>query len=134
MDSTIALILGASLLTAFGVLVFVLPKGISKLSGWTALAEKFPVTEPYQGEWLTRQSAYARGLSINDCLEIGSNDRFLYIAIGLPFFDFDKLQIPWEAITDVKPDGNWLFLNIDGLPVRLTRSSFDASAIGRMLN
>jgi hypothetical protein len=76
---------------------------ISKLSGWSLLAQRFRAGEPWSGESWSWQSARFRGwCNYNRCLVFGANPEALYLS-PMPLFRIFSpfsapLRIPWNEI------------------------------------
>jgi len=85
-------------IVALGLL---LPGLISYIGGWTALAKRFRLREPFVGERWWGQSGQMRSIAgYNHCLTIGSSPQGLYLAM-MPLFSFrhPPLLVPWNEIT-----------------------------------
>lgn len=74
---------------------------ISFIGGWTALAKRFRLMEPFVGERWAGQSAQMRWIAgYGNCLTVGVSPEGLYLAM-MPLFRFrhPALQVPWDEIS-----------------------------------
>lgn len=80
---------------------------ISRISGWTSLAEIYRYTDPFNGSRWRFQSAGMRWMmSYNNCLTIGLNERGLYLSIFFIFrFGHPPIFIPWNDISITNKKG-----------------------------
>ncbi len=121
MDDSITPILSAVIIAVAGVFAWIIfqssGKGLSNVSGWKTLADKYPVTTEFDGVWRENQSATFKNLTFNDCLDIGVTTEHLYITVGPPFKNFEPLQIPLNEIQEAQKKGLWLSMRIDGKPL-----------------
>ena len=98
---------------------------LGRVSGWFALAEKFPQMTEYQGDWENFQSISLQGISFNRCLSVGVPAKALFIKPCFPLsYVYSPLEIPWVEIANVKrSDDLWsknVHLRIDDPKVVLT--------------
>jgi hypothetical protein len=73
---------------------------ISYVGGWTTLAKRFKLEEPFAGTRWTWQSAQMRWLTgYNHCLTVGVSPEGLYLAtLALFRFRHPPLLIPWNEV------------------------------------
>ena len=93
-----AIIFGAAVAIA---VLSILPLIISKLSGWSALAARFPFSgSRFQGPSWRFQSASMRYMSnYNNCLTVGANPQGVYLKGPLFLAGHPPLFIPWEEVS-----------------------------------
>lgn len=73
---------------------------ISFIGGWTTLAKRFRLGQPFVGEKWRGQSAQMRWIAgYGNCLTLGCSPQGLYLAI-MPLFRFrhPPLLIPWDEV------------------------------------
>lgn len=131
----VALLVGsvAMGLLSLSVGVFLLRGGLARVSGWSALAEQYPVNESFQGEWHRRESGTVAMLTANATLNIGASDKYLYLCACLPLISFTPLQIPWSAITGpAVVKGNYVTLQIGAVQMRLRRALVPNTVLNRL--
>jgi hypothetical protein len=101
----------------------------ARMSGWTALAQKYRATKPFEGIRWHFQHAQMRWLTnYSGVLNIGANSDGLYLAPMLLFrFGHARLFIPWaETRIEMKKSfwsGKYMeicFPEMPGLVIRLT--------------
>lgn len=137
MDDSLTPILSAVIIAVAGVFGWIMfqssGKGLSNVSGWKALAEKFPVTSEFSGVWREKQSATFKNLTFNDCLDIGASAEHMYITVGPPFKNFEPLQIPFTEVQEASKKGQWLAMRIDGKPLIIKYDALPESALEKIL-
>lgn len=137
MDDSLTPILSAVIIAVAGVFGWIIfqssGKGLSNVSGWKDLVEKFPVTSEFSGVWREKQSATFKNLTFNDCLDLGVTDDHLYITVGPPFKNFEPLQIPWSEVREAEKKGLWLAMRIDGKPLIIKYDALPASALEKIM-
>lgn len=101
---------------------------LSRVSGWTTLAQHYRADRSFDGQLIRFQAAQLRyATNYNGCLDFGSNYEGLYV---VPMFFFrafhSPLLIPWSDITarPMKLWGIWNFIELrfqraPGIPVRI---------------
>jgi hypothetical protein len=73
---------------------------LSYASGWRALAQRYRVETPFDGEIFKWQSGAVRWMNFNGCLKIGAGVVGLYLGVMPPFhFFMPPLLIPWNEIS-----------------------------------
>lgn len=94
---------GSPVLPLLGVAaaVWFLFFGISRVSGWHLLAQRFRAEQPWQGvRWKWQSARFRRWFGYNNCLVFGADSQHLSIAmvrfLGLP--NHPPLLIPWSEI------------------------------------
>ncbi|MBA4027181.1 MAG: hypothetical protein C0473_02965 [Cyanobacteria bacterium DS3.002] len=89
-----------------------------EVSGWRQLQSKYPVKNPYKGAWMTFESVLIGNFPFKSCLNIGTDAEHLYLSSIFLFrwCTGKPLQIPWSAVTRIRPDGRWLVCRIEGAP------------------
>lgn len=96
--SLIPLILVLFVLFFVGLWCFVLFI-LSHASGWRRLAGRFEAARPFRGELLRFQSARLNWVNFRSALEIGADERGLYLVPMVLFRVFHRpLLIPWSEI------------------------------------
>lgn len=92
---------------------------IAKIGGWGLLARRFRLNSTFAGEKWSMQSAAMRfGVSYNNCLTVGANNRGLFVQTMILFrLWHPPLFVPWSEIT-VFPKKRWLW---DFMEYRLGR-------------
>ncbi len=138
MDDSLTPILSAVIIAVAGVFAWIMfqssGKGLSNISGWKELAEKYAVKDEFTGIWREKQSATFKNLTFNDCLRVGATAEYLYIVVGEPFKNFEPLQIPWSEIREVAPKGpQWLAMRIDGKPLIMRMDALPQSAVDQLI-
>ena len=82
---------------------------MSLMSGWTELAKRFHFPGRFQGKYYRFQSAWLKSVNFRGSLEMGMNDRGLYLVPMILFRLFHKpLLIPWAEI-QAEPFRKFLF-------------------------
>jgi len=137
MDDQNTILIAAIALAVFGgfiaIVILVGSKWLAGSFGWSAVAESFPVTQEYAGDWRKKQSGYMNGFFLPDCINVGADDRFVYFAFGIPAQGFKPAQIPWSAITDVQRSGKSIAFKIDRVQVRIRQDSFNPVLLVKLL-
>jgi len=85
---------------------------ISRVGGWTTLAEHYRSDQPFSGTLIRFQAAQLRyGTNYNGCLNFGVNSESLYMA-PMAFFRMfhSPLLVPWSEIT-ARPIKLWGIFN-----------------------
>src|SRR5574341_401922 len=79
----------------FCLILFVL----SKLGGWSALAERYRTDRPFQGTLWNFQFGFLGSVRYNGALTVGSGSEGLYLAV-FPFLRpfHPPLLIPWHEV------------------------------------
>jgi hypothetical protein len=86
------------LVTFTGLWLFVITI-LSYISGWAALAKRYPYGNDFEGQTWKWQSGTMRGTNFNSCLTIGSSARGLYLGLIAPLrFRNPALLVPWNEI------------------------------------
>jgi hypothetical protein len=85
---------------------------ISRVGGWSTLAEYYRADQPFFGTLFRFQAASFRaGSNYNGCLNFGANGEGLYLRPMLLFRAFHPpLFIPWSEVS-AQPIKLWLFFN-----------------------
>lgn len=83
------------------VLWFVVMYAVSRLGGWSRLAEHYRETSPHEGRKIRFQSASMRWMmGYNNCLTFGPGRDGLHISVLLPMrIGHPSLMVPWEEIS-----------------------------------
>ncbi len=101
---------------------------LSRVSGWTRLAQHYPADRSFDGQLIRFQAAQFRAATnYNGCLDFGANYEGLYIVPMFLFRAFHPpLLIPWSDITarPIKLWGIWNFIELrfqraPDIPVRI---------------
>jgi len=83
----------------FAALWFFILWILSLTSGWRRLASRYHHPQDFQGDFLRFQSARMNWVNFSSVLNLGLNERGLYLAPMALFRPFHKpLFIPWEEI------------------------------------
>ncbi|HUN89774.1 MAG TPA: hypothetical protein VMU28_13330 [Terriglobales bacterium] len=107
-------------LAFFGTWFFVM-FFISRVGGWSRLAESYRTEQPFLGNLIRFQAAQLRNrTNYNGCMNFGGDPAGLYMVPMVPFRMFHPpLLIPWEEIT-TRPVKLWRFWNF--IELRFQRS------------
>jgi len=117
-------------LAFFGTWFFVI-FFISRVGGWSRLAETYRTEQPFLGSLIRFQAAqFRRSTNYNGCLNFGADPSGLYIVPVVLFRMFHPpLLIPWEEITTkpVKLLRYWTFIELrfqraPDVPVKIKQS------------
>jgi hypothetical protein len=92
---------GAGFVLYFLVLWGLISYGISWMSGWHRLAQRFRWEQDFDGErWRFQSGSMRLGAHYNGVLTLGANREGIYLAVLFPFrLAHPPLFIPWSEIT-----------------------------------
>lgn len=115
-------------------------------SGWRKLVRKFPLTEPFNGELKTCQTAVIDSISIADpgytkpkvrlnfIVKVGSDAQALYIStIKILSALLPTIRIPWSAITSAKYFDASGWIKAPSSPGTLINLQYDPGYKGQFL-
>lgn len=112
---------------------------LSRIGGWSTLAEAYRSEQPFLGSMYKFQSAQFRSIAnYNGCLNLGANAEGLYMVPMALFRMFHPpLFIPWSEVT-AKRVKMWRFFNFvelrfqraPSIPVRIQSALADKLAQG----
>jgi hypothetical protein len=111
-------------LVAFPLFWLALAKFFARISGWSALAARFPAGERPDGERVFWTSAQIGGVSFKNCLNLTVADSGLHLAPTFLFRTFmPALLIPWR---EVRFSGfrRWFFVEFAVFSLGPDRTSF----------
>jgi hypothetical protein len=105
----------------------------SRLTGWRALAEHYPLSSPFTGKPHRFQTAWMRWSShYGNALTAGANAQGLYLSVlFLLRIGHPPLFIPWSDITSTEISGGFSrrvelrFRRLPNVPVIITRDLAD---------
>jgi hypothetical protein len=84
-------------------IAFLALRAAPRLSGWNALAERYPFKSSSDGAIFRWQSGKIGYFGINGCLTVGVLDDGLKLAISFPkIWSFNPVLIPWSEISQVE--------------------------------
>jgi hypothetical protein len=102
-------------------------------TGWTKLAEKYPIKVPYAGSWQrwksVRVNFYTQLFKIattKEALYFVPEDHLYWLRLWSP------IQIPWTAISNVEKKGHWLVLDIDDVSIKLPQQSIPEGLLAKI--
>ncbi|MCF8382944.1 MAG: hypothetical protein K9G39_05010 [Chlorobium sp.] len=107
MDTSFFMLLPVFLIAVFALLWIGVSALLSKLSGWSLLAERFKGAEPSTGKQFRFASGFIRRfrllpVSYRNCLSVTLDSRGVHLGIFFIFrFLSPPLFIPWRAIESV---------------------------------
>ncbi len=107
MDTSFFMLLPVFLIAVFALLWIGVSALLSKLSGWSLLAERFPGAEPHTGKQFLFASGFIRRfrlfpISYRGCLFMTLDSRGVHLDILFIFRMLSPpLFIPWRAIESV---------------------------------
>lgn len=80
-------------------LLWIVMLGVSYISGWRKLAQRFPANRPPGGERFAIQSASVGGISYNNCMTIYRDEYGLHFYVWFPFrAGHPPMLIPWTEM------------------------------------
>ena len=78
---------------------------MSRLSGWSKLAEQYPADGPVEGERALLRTGRIGAITYHSCLYFCANDRGLQIGVSWPMrLGHKPLFIPWDAFHHIGED------------------------------
>jgi hypothetical protein len=94
--------------------------GVSRVSGWAAVAERYPALKPFEGKWILWRSMYI-GWWIGGyryAVIVGVAPEGLYLSVVILFrAGHSPIFIPWDDIATTRIERFWL----DMIEVKLAR-------------
>ena len=126
-ELSVPVVIGGS---ALGVAAIML--GLARVGGWHALAQRYPVRQPFLGDTFSFQSVQLAGwVGYNNCVTAGADPYRLYLSLWpfLAIFGHPPLAIPWTDVIASREKKSWLasvvllkFLEAPAIRLRMSSS------------